>query len=62
MEAVYYAARAKLRRVLWQHPDWTHQQYAQAVGMSRGFVKKWKKRLLENDQQRRARLGSYDSP
>ena len=46
MEAVYYAARANLRRMLWQHPDWTHQQYAEAVGMSRAFVKKWKKRLL----------------
>jgi transposase InsO family protein len=47
MEAVFYAARANLRRLLWQHPDWTQQQYAEAVGMSGGFVKKWKKRLRE---------------
>src|SRR5438093_9224434 len=45
MEAVYYAARANLRRVLGQHPTWTRKQYAQAVGMSKGWVKKWVKRL-----------------
>src|SRR5256886_1738032 len=37
MEAVYYAARANLRRVLGQHPTWTRKQYAQAVGMSKGW-------------------------
>ncbi len=47
MEAVYYAARANLRRLMRLHPQWTHQQYAQVVGMSRGWVKKWKKRLQE---------------
>ena len=47
MEAVYYAARANLRRLMRLHPQWTHQQYAQAVGMSRGWVKKWKQRLQE---------------
>ncbi len=47
MEAVYYAARANLRRLLTQHPTWTRQQYAQAVGMSLGWVKKWLKRLRE---------------
>jgi transposase InsO family protein len=45
MEAVYYAARANFRRLLGEHPTWTRQQYAQAVGMSRGWVKKWSKRL-----------------
>ena len=47
MEAVYYAARANLRRLLTQYPTWTHQQYAQAVGMSLGWVKQWLKRLRE---------------
>lgn len=47
MEAVYYAARANLRRLMGLYPRWTHQQYAQAVGMSAGWVKKWKKRLQE---------------
>ena len=47
MEAVDYAARANLRRLLTQHPTWTRQHYAQAVGMSKGWVKKWIKRLRE---------------
>ena len=47
MEVVYYAARANLRRLLGRYPQWTQQQYAQAVGMSLGWVKKWKKRLQE---------------
>jgi len=47
MEAVYYAARANLRRLMGLYPQWTHQQYAQALGMSAGWVKKWKKRFQE---------------
>ena len=47
MEVVYYAARANLRRLLRLYPHWTQQQYAQTVGMSLGWVKKWKKRLQE---------------
>lgn len=47
MEVVYYAARANLRRLMGLYPHWTQQQYAQAVGMSLGWVKKWKKRLQE---------------
>src|SRR5579859_2092553 len=51
MEVVYYAARANLRRLIGLHPHWTQQQYAQAVGMSLGWVKKWKKRLQEAVQE-----------
>src|SRR5439155_7479034 len=51
MEAVYYAARANLRRLMRLHPQWTHQQYAQAVGMSPGWVKKWKQRLQEAEPE-----------
>ncbi len=51
MEAVYYAARANLRRLMRLHPHWTQPQYAQAVGMSLGWVKKWKKRLQEADPE-----------
>ena len=47
MEAEYYAARANLRRLMRLHPRWTQPQYAQAVGMSLSWVKKWKKRLEE---------------
>jgi transposase InsO family protein len=46
MEAVYYAARGNLRRLLRLHPTWTRAQLAQATGMSPGWVSKWKKRLF----------------
>jgi hypothetical protein len=54
MEAVYYAARANLRRLLMLHPAWTRGQLAQATGMSKSWVDKWKRRLLSaplNDEQ-----------
>jgi hypothetical protein len=38
MEAVYYAARANLRRLMILHPNWTRGQLAQATGMSRSWV------------------------
>lgn len=47
MEAVYYAARANLQRLLRHHPDWTRSQLAQAIGMSVSWIDKWKKRLLQ---------------
>ena len=58
MEVVYYAARANLRRLRHEHPTWTHQQYAQAVGMSRGWVKKWIKRLAAASAEEEAVLHS----
>jgi len=54
MEAVYYAARANLRRLMILHPTWTRGQLAQATGMSKSWVDKWKRRLLRaplNDKQ-----------
>lgn len=51
MEVVYYAARANLRRLMGVYPQWTNPQYAQAMGMSLGWVKKWKKRLREADPE-----------
>ncbi len=51
MEVVYYAARANLGRLMRLHPQWTQPQYAAAVGMSLGWVKKWKKRLLEAEPE-----------
>jgi hypothetical protein len=42
MEAVYYAARANLRRLMMLHPSWTRGQLAQATGMSRSWVDTWK--------------------
>jgi hypothetical protein len=46
MEAVDYAARANLRRLMILHPNWTRGQLAQATGMSRSWVDKWKQRLV----------------
>lgn len=51
MEAVYDAVRANLRRLMRLHPQWTQPQYAQAVGMSVGWVKKWKQRLQEAEPE-----------
>ena len=47
MEAVYYAARANLQRLLHEHPDWTRSHLAQATGMSVSWIDKWKKRLFQ---------------
>ena len=38
MEAVYYDARANLRRLMILHPSWTRGQLAQATGMSMSWV------------------------
>ncbi len=54
MEAVYYAARANLQRLLRQYPDWTRPQLAQATGMSVSRIDTWEKRLLhapKDDEQ-----------
>ena len=43
----YYAARANLSALLPRHPDWSHAQCAAALGYSTAWVKKWLKRLRE---------------
>src|SRR6266700_1547322 len=47
MKLPYYAARANLSYLLQQHPDWTHAQFAAALGYSKAWVKKWRARLRE---------------
>lgn len=42
-----YAARANLSYLLHQHPDWVHAEFAAALGYSKAWVKKWLKRLRE---------------
>ncbi len=43
----YYAARANLHHLWKHHPEWSHAEYAAAVGYSKGWVKKWLARLQE---------------
>lgn len=47
MESQHYVARAKLRELQQQYPEWTHQQMADAIGYSKDWVRKWRKRLRE---------------
>jgi hypothetical protein len=49
MEEQWMVDRAHLRRLMQQHPDWPNQHYADAVGRSKSWVKKWKKRLHGTD-------------
>jgi len=43
----YYADRANLYCLEQLHPDWSHQQLADALERSRDWAKKWRKRLRE---------------
>ncbi len=47
MTLSYYAARANLYYLLQLHPDWSHAEFAAALGYSQEWVKKWRKRLRE---------------
>ena len=45
MEAHWLADRTTLRTLVRTHPHWTTRDLAEAIGRSRGWVKKWRKRL-----------------
>lgn len=45
-EAPLVADRAHLRKLLHTHPTWPYQEYADQIGRSLDWVKKWAKRLL----------------
>ncbi len=45
MEAQWLADRTTLRTLLRTHPQWTVRDLAEAIGRSRGWVKKWRRRL-----------------
>jgi hypothetical protein len=47
MEAEWIANRATLRWLLYTYPQWTQKAYAAFLHCSVGWVKKWKKRLVE---------------
>jgi integrase-like protein/Homeodomain-like domain-containing protein len=50
-EADLIAKRAALRWVAERHPQWTHQELADVLGMARSWVSKWLKRLRQADPQ-----------
>ncbi len=43
----YYTARANLYYLSQRHPEWSHPQFAAALGYSRDWVKKRLKRFRE---------------
>jgi transposase InsO family protein len=45
MEAKWLADRTTLRTLLRTHPHWSVRDFAEAVGRSCGWVKKWRRRL-----------------
>ncbi len=48
-EADLVAKRAALRWLAQQHPEWTHQDLADALSMSHSWVSKWLRRLRQAD-------------
>jgi Homeodomain-like domain len=50
-EADLIAKRAALRWLVERHPQWTHQELAAALRMSRSWVSKWLQRLRQADQE-----------
>src|SRR5689334_5014215 len=45
MSTSYYADRINLYFLVQQHPDWSQEEYAVAIGRSRSWVGKWCLRL-----------------
>ncbi len=45
MEAQWQADRSMLRRLMQTQPQWTQRDYADAIGRSMAWVKKWTKRI-----------------
>ena len=49
LEADLIAKRATLRWLAQRHPQWTHQELAETLSMSRSWVSKWLQRLHQAD-------------
>ncbi|HLZ59747.1 MAG TPA: helix-turn-helix domain-containing protein [Ktedonosporobacter sp.] len=58
MEVDRGGPRAHLRSLLKEHPDWSQQQLADAVGCSKSMVCKWKNRFVGADLRSAAFLFS----
>src|SRR5215469_8440330 len=48
-EADLVAKRATLRWLVQQHPEWTYQDLADMLAMSRSWISKWLRRLRQAD-------------
>lgn len=59
MEEQWIIDRAKLRQLMLEQPNWTNQQYADACGRCKSWVKKWKKRLRGTNLDDDSVLHSY---
>jgi hypothetical protein len=51
LEAELIVKRATLRWLAQRHPQWTHQELATVLQMSRSWVSKWLYRLRQADQE-----------
>ena len=58
-EADLIAKRALLRWLAKPHPEWTRQDLADALSMSRSWVSKWFRRLRQADPTDVLALHSY---
>ena len=47
MNAQWLVDRTRLRSLLTLRPNWSIQDFADALGRSRAWVKKWRKRLQQ---------------
>lgn len=47
METEWVLARIQLHRLMQRHPTWSNQRYADELGFSLSWVKKWKRRFRE---------------
>jgi hypothetical protein len=59
MEEQWIVDRCKLRAVWLEHPEWSKQQLAEAVGHSKSWVKKWLKRIRNRPLEDREVLQGY---
>jgi len=59
MEEQWIVDRGRLRTMWLEHPDWSKQQLAEAVGHSKCWVKKWLKRIRSSSLEDQEVLRAY---
>ena len=58
-ELEWHVGRVQLYYLLQEHPDWSLSQYAKAVGYSVSWVRKWRKRFAEQDEEDPSMFSSH---